>query len=157
MRQLFCLAVFCLFWAAPGVHAESAASTAAWEARAEQGKHFASVQTAQGVTVILNFEAGKNSTSLFVSGLWPTRPLDLRLFVTYANGKRAYIDTFRFAKVLKTSSGATAYTMVMPNSQLRPLRGGDVLVIEDLRKRVQVPLTGSAKAITTAQQSASAN
>ena len=152
MRQFFCLAVFCLFCTAPGLHAETPAT---WEARSEQGKHFASVQTAQGVTVILNFEAGKSSTSLFVSGLWPTRPLDLRLYVTYANGQRAYIDTFRFAKVLKTGSGATAYTMVMPNAQLRPLRGGDVLVIEDLKKRTQVPLTGSAKAIKAAQASAS--
>ncbi len=151
MCQLFRVAVFCLFWAGSSLHAEGVGT---WQARSEQGRHFASVESAQGVQVVLDFEAGKNSSSLFVSGLWPTRPLDLRLYVSYANGKRAYIDTFRFAKVLKTKSGAIAYTMVMPNTQLSPLRGGDVLVIEDLKKRTQVPLTGSAKAIKAAQASA---
>ncbi len=145
------IAVLCLLWLPLAAAAEELGT---WQARGEGGRHYASVETARGLTVIISFETGKPGAQMFVSGLWKTRPLDLRLYVSYADGKRAYIDTFRFAKMLKTDGGATAYTLTMPTAQLRPLRGGDTLVIEDLTKRVTVPLTGSAKAITSAQKSA---
>ncbi|MBU2981670.1 hypothetical protein KO498_07555 [Lentibacter algarum] len=155
-----CLALATPAAAQGGAQEEAATATqpatAAWQTRVEGSQHIAAASNRGGQTAIVNFSKDSKNATLFVTGLWKTRPLDLRLWVAYPGNKRSYIDTYRFAKIVE-HDGKFAYLLEIPPSQLRPLRGGEMLVIEDLNHRAQIPLSGSSKAITAAQQSAAAS
>jgi len=47
--------------------------------------------------------------------------------------------------------GQPAYSLTLPRTALRPLKGGDTLIIEDLTQRGVIPLTGSSAAIKAAE------
>lgn len=150
------IAVFCLIGLASASFAESQSTPLAWQVESDGKNHFASIKSPKGLAAIVNFQAGSPGAQMLITGIWDTRPLDLRLWVHYKGGRRAYIDTFRAAEI--TMLGNTrAYKLSLPSAQLRPLRGGDMLVIEDLKNRAELPLTGSAKALSAAAQAAAGN
>lgn len=127
-----------------------AQDASAWATGQRGNVSFATARGEAGITAIVSFEKGKPDAQMLITGLWNTRPLALRLSVIYANGRRVPMDTFRFGEVAMLN-GKRAYKLRLKTTALRPLRGGDTLVIEDLTRRATVPLTGSSKALQAAE------
>ncbi|MCW1956153.1 MAG: hypothetical protein KIH71_009590 [Roseobacter sp.] len=147
---LSALLLACLL--APALQAQSAPlpSSPAWTAGQSDTASFARAEGANGLSATLRFEEGKSAAQLFITGLWAARPLTLRLSVTYASGQTTPLDTYRHGKIVMLQ-GRPAYSLTLPRSALRPLKGGDTLVIEDLTQRGVIPLTGSSAAIKAAE------
>jgi hypothetical protein len=70
--------------------------------------------------------------------------------VSYTGGKITPLDTYRHGKIVMLQ-GQPAYSLTLPRTALRPLKGGDTLIIEDLTQRGVIPLTGSSAAIKAAE------
>ena len=132
---------------ASALHAQSGP---AWTAGHSGKASFASAQGANGLGATLRFEDGTSTAQLFITGLWSARPLTLRLSVSYAGGKITPLDTYRHGKIVMLQ-GQPAYSLTLPRTALRPLKGGDTLIIEDLTQRGVIPLTGSSAAIKAAE------
>lgn len=132
---------------ASALHAQSGP---AWTAGHSGKASFASAQGANGLGATLRFEDGESTAQLFITGLWSARPLTLRLSVSYAGGKITPLDTYRHGKIVMLQ-GQPAYSLTLPRTALRPLKGGDTLIIEDLTQRGVIPLTGSSAAIKAAE------
>jgi len=137
---------------ASALHAQSGP---AWTAGHSGKASFASAQGANGLGATLRFEDGASTAQLFITGLWSARPLTLRLSVSYAGGKITPLDTYRHGKIVMLQ-GQPAYSLTLPRTALRrtalrPLKGGDTLIIEDLTQRGVIPLTGSSAAIKAAE------
>lgn len=132
----------------------ASAQEPAWQTSSKGENFFASASGSQGIRAIVNFQKGRSAAHLFIAGLWPSRPLHLRLSVAYASGRRVPIDTYRFGQILE-AEGERAYKIELTRAALRPLKGGDTLIIEDLTRRAEIPLTGSSKAIKAAEAAAS--
>lgn len=148
MRLVFA-AIACLL--APALHAETVVKPApAWTAGQSGNASFASATGANGLGATLRFEDGASTAQLFITGLWSARPLTLRLSVSYAGGKTTPLDTYRHGKIVMLQ-GQPAYSLTLPRTALRPLKGGDTLIIEDLTQRGAIPLTGSSAAIKAAE------
>ncbi|WP_438992350.1 hypothetical protein [Lentibacter sp.] len=147
MRFVFALIISLL---APAAYAQS---SPAWTTGQSANASFASAPSPKGANSLgasLRFEAGQSTAQLFITGLWSARPLTLRLSVTYASGKTTPLDTYRHGKIVMLQ-GQPAYSLTLPRTALRPLKGGDTLVIEDTTMRGVIPLTGSSAAIKAAE------
>lgn len=122
----------------------------AWSYATEGDVHVAQARGSNNIQAIVSLRNDRSEALLFVVGIWRSRPLSLRLSVEYANGRRVPLDTYRFAEIIDLR-GTRAYKLELKRRDLRPLKSGDILVIEDLQRRAEVPLSGSSKAISTAE------
>lgn len=135
---------------APLFAQDTASNPPAWSAGQTGETYFATAQGSNGLTATLAFQSGTAGADLVISGLWQTTPLTLRLWVAYTGARAVPLDTYRFARMTELN-GQAAYKLTLPRSVLRPLKGGDTLVIEDLTTRAEIPLSGSSKAINAAE------
>jgi hypothetical protein len=150
----FVISVCALFCATPLFAQDTMAVAApAWSTGQAGEVSFAHATGETGLAATLGFQKGQSSAELVITGVWPTKPLILRLWVAYGNGRRVPVDTYRHAEIIEVQ-GKPAYKLNLTRAALRPLKGGDTLVIEDLTRRAMIPLTGSSAAIKAAEAKA---